>query len=148
MAGFAFNRPTLLYTVQYSTLMFQLQLFSMLEYLTYFIIAGFAFNRPTLLYSRISASMLEHVTLFAICWSCLPLTISHFGLRKGKLFIYLKLCCTFCAVGWSDFEKNATHSMLCQIVVGPKIQNCLNIASFLGRRASENLDGYPKNSKI
>ena len=34
-----------------------------------------------------------------------------------------------CAVGWSDFEKNATFSMFCQIVVGPKFQiSCLNVA--------------------
>ena len=25
-------------------------------------------------------------------------------------------------VGWTDFEKNVTHSMLCQIVVGPQLQ--------------------------
>ena len=30
------------------------------------------------------------------------------------------------ALGWSDFEKNATHSMLCQIVVGPQFQNFIS----------------------
>ena len=35
--------------------------------------------------------------------------------------------------------------MLCQIVVGPQFQNfMLNVASFLGRKAFENLDWYPK----
>ena len=29
--------------------------------------------------------------------------------------------CT-CAVGWSDFEKNATLGMLCKMVVGPQFQ--------------------------
>ena len=30
-------------------------------------------------------------------------------------------------VGWSDFEgKNATLSMLCQIVVGPQLQNFMS----------------------
>ena len=33
------------------------------------------------------------------------------------------------AVEWSDFEKNATHNMLCQIVLGTQFQiSCLYVA--------------------
>ena len=34
----------------------------------------------------------------------------------------------YCTVGWSDFgeKKNAIHSMSCQIVVGPQIQNVMS----------------------
>ena len=31
---------------------------------------------------------------------------------------------SFCSEGWSDFEKNATLSMLFQIDVGPPIPKC------------------------
>ena len=29
-------------------------------------------------------------------------------------------------IGWSDYEKYATHSMLCQIVVRPQFQNFMS----------------------
>ena len=35
----------------------------------------------------------------------------------------LETCCT---LGWSHFEKNATQSMLCQIVFGPQFQNFMS----------------------
>ena len=31
-----------------------------------------------------------------------------------------------CPLGWSDFEENATFSMLCQLVVGPQFQNFMS----------------------
>ena len=38
----------------------------------------------------------------------------------------------YCTVGWSDYVKNTTHSMLCKIVVGPQFQNlkisCPNVS--------------------
>ena len=41
--------------------------------------------------------------------------------------MYIANCMLTCTVGWSDFEeKNATHSMLCQIVVGPQFQKFMS----------------------
>ena len=38
--------------------------------------------------------------------------------------------------------------MLCPIVIGPHSKiPCLNVAFFLGRKASENFDFYPKSAK-
>ena len=66
--------------------------------------------------------------------------------NKEKKAILLHI--QYCTLGRSDFEKNATLSMLFQLLLdlNSKI-SCLHVASFLDRRASENLDYYPKISK-
>ena len=55
------------------------------------------------------------------------------------------------ALGWRDLEKNATLSMLCQIVVGPQFKNVMSeCCLFTFHRASRRfwlLRCYPKMSK-
>ena len=58
----------------------------------------------------------------------------------------------YCTLGWSDFEeeKNVTHCTVCcaKLLLDPNSKiSCLNVASFLGRNAFENLDFYPKIKK-
>ena len=56
----------------------------------------------------------------------------------------------FVKKGGVILKKNATHCILCQICVGPQFQNFMsysNVASFLGRKAFENLNCYPKINK-
>ena len=58
----------------------------------------------------------------------------------GRSYRTIKHCW---AVGWSDFEKvKATHSILCQIVVGPQFPNFMSLCCLFP--LSENLDFYPK----
>ena len=53
-------------------------------------------------------------------------------------------------LGWSDFEKKKKHILCCaKLLKDPNTKiSVLYVASFLGPRASENLDCYPKMSKF
>ena len=56
----------------------------------------------------------------------------------------------YCTLGWSDFEKYKKLHILCcaKLLKDPNSKiSVLYVASFLGRRASENLECYPKMSK-
>ena len=55
-----------------------------------------------------------------------------------------------CTIGWSDLEKIMLHILYCaKYLLNPNSKiACLNVASFLGRRASENFKSYHKISKI
>ena len=55
----------------------------------------------------------------------------------------------YCTLGWSDFEEKIMLHILCcaKLLLDPNSKIlCLNVASFLGRRASENVGCYTKIS--
>ena len=57
----------------------------------------------------------------------------------------------YCTLGWSDFEEKIMLHILCcaKLLLDPNSKiSCLNVASFLGRRASKNFDCCPKISKF
>ena len=67
----------------------------------------------------------------------------------GKIFFVVTVGCV---VGWSDFEEREkcyTLYVCCaKLLLDPNYQiSCLNVASFLGRKASENLGCCPKINK-
>ena len=49
-----------------------------------------------------------------------------------------------CTEGWSDVLKNATHSMLCQIVVAPQFQNVMSQCCLF---PGSHVECYPKMRK-